>query len=110
MGQAVEEGAGEGLIAEDLFPADKVQVRRDYHRAALVPPGAKGKQGLGALSTEWHKSKFVQDDEVIPGQGDFESAEPELRLGFQEVVEQAGDRVEADPFAIAAGSHAQADR
>ncbi len=44
MSQAVEQGSGQGSIAEDLGPASEVQIRRNQHTAPLVSLGAELKE------------------------------------------------------------------
>ena len=75
MSEAIEQRAGQTLIAEDARPFLEWQIRRDDGRATFVTLAEYFKQKLRAGLRERHITEFVDDEQFDGG---------ELRLEFQE--------------------------
>ena len=64
VSEAVEEGCGELLVAEDFDPLGEGEVGGDDGRAALVAIGEQVEEQLAAGSIEGYEAELVEDDEV----------------------------------------------
>ena len=65
IGQAVNEGSGEALVAEDLGPVGKGEIGGDDHCYLFMEGRAELKQELGTGRREGNKPQFVQDDQAM---------------------------------------------
>ena len=68
MGDPIQQGRGEGGIAEHASPLCKRQVRCDDQRTFLVTVREDLKQQLGAFGREWDIAGFVHDEQLEAGQ------------------------------------------
>ena len=65
MGEAIEEGGGELLVAgEDVDPFCKREIGRRDRGAALIAVGDQIEEQLAAGAVEWHKAELVHDEDV----------------------------------------------
>ena len=65
MREAIEQRAGQTLIAEDARPFLEWQIRRDDGRATFVTLAEYFKQKLRAGLRERHITEFVDDDSLM---------------------------------------------
>jgi hypothetical protein len=89
VGQAVENGAGEALRAEDLGPFVEGQVRGDDDRAALVALGDDLEEQLGAGLAERHEAEFVDDQQLLAGEGLLQALQAAFVDRLDQLVDQA---------------------
>ena len=68
MGKAIEQRRGHLGVAEDGWPFAEGEVGGDDDRGALVEPAHEVEQELAAGLSEGQIAKFVEDDEVAPGE------------------------------------------
>ena len=107
MGQPIEQGSSEPLVAEDAGPVGKRQVGRDGHRPALVSLREELKQQLRSRGGEGHEAQLVDDHQVKALEGCQESGDSVLGVGLQQPVGELGGRGEAYPLALLAGCYSQ---
>ena len=68
MSEAVQQGAGESLRAEDLGPLVEGQVGGDQDRPSLVSLAEDLEEELRAGLGEWYEAQLVDDEQLEPCQ------------------------------------------
>jgi len=109
VGEAVEEGPGETLGAEDLGPFIERQVARDDDRALLVALAEDLEEQLCAGLGERDEAKLVDDEEPAGGDLLLQALEPPFVTGLEQLVDQRRCGREADGEALLAGRQAEAE-
>ena len=109
VSEPIEQGRRQALVAEDLGPVGKAQVGRHDHRHPLVQGRTELEDQLRAGGREGDEAQFVQDDQVLLESRGQEPGQLVLILGLDQLVDQAGGVVEADPVALPTGGQGQAD-
>lgn len=93
LGEAVDEGAEAGRVAEDGAPLLVGEVRGDDDRAALVPVTDDAEEQVRAVGVAGDVAELVDDEEVAAGV----AAQPPLDRGDGLAAEQVrGDLARAD--------------
>jgi len=64
MGDAVEQGGGHLLVAEDLGPLPEGEIGGDDDRSLLVELGDQVKEQLAGVLGERQVAQFIEHDEV----------------------------------------------
>ena len=102
-GEAVEQAAGEALVAQHLHPVAEGQVGGDEHRDPFMQRRTELKEQLGAAGREGHIAELIQDDEVM-AQRLVEIVRQLMgRLRLLEFIDELSDREEAHAAILAAG-------
>ena len=68
MSEAVQQGAGESLRAEDLGPLAEGQVGGDQDRPSLVALAEDLEEELSAGLGERYEAQLADDEQLEPGQ------------------------------------------
>ena len=95
MSEAVQQGAGQPLRAEDLGPLVEGQVGDDQDRPSLVSLAEDLEEELRAGLREWDEAKLVDDEQLESGKPLLEVEQPPLVPGLDEFVDQRGGGGEA---------------
>ena len=88
MSEAVQQGAGQPLRAEDLGPIVEGQVGGYQDRPSLVALAEDLKEELCAGLGEWDEAKLVDDQQFESGKPLLEVEQPSLIPGFDQLVDQ----------------------
>src|SRR6266699_6679171 len=108
MGKPIKQSSGHALIAaHDTAPLSKTEVGRDDECYPLIEGGAELKQELRADRGERDKAQLVQDDQLLLAQARHQTRQLVLLLGFNEIVDQSGDIVEAHPSPLSTGGQCE---
>ena len=107
MREAIEQRAGQTLIAEDARPFLEWQIRRDDGRATFVTLAEYFKQKLRAGLRERHITEFVDDEQFDGGELRLEFQETPLVARLHQLMNEAGRREEGDREAALAGGQAE---
>ena len=68
MSEAIQQGAGQPLRAEDLGPLVEGQVGGDQDRPSLVSLAEDLEEELRAGLGKWYEAQLVDDEQLEPGQ------------------------------------------
>ena len=109
MNEAVQQGAGQSLRAEDLGPLIEGQVGGDQDRPPLVSLAEDLEEELRAGLGERDEAKLVDDEQLEPGQSLLEVEQSPLVPGLDQLVDQRGGRGEADRQSPLAGGEPQTE-
>lgn len=109
MGQAVEDGPGEALGAEDLGPLVEGQVRGDDDRTAFVALRDDLEEQLGPCLGEWHEAQLIDDEQILAGEGLLKALQAALIDGLDEFMDESGSSGEANLQAPLAGCQPEAE-
>ena len=96
VSEAVQQGAGQPLRAEDLGPLVEGQVGGDQDRPSLVSLAEDLEEELCTGLGEWDEAKLVDDEQLEPCQLLLEVKQPSLVPGLVQLVDQRGGGGEAD--------------
>ena len=96
MSEAVQQGAGESLRAEDLRPLVEGQVGGDQDRPSLVALTEDLEEELSPCLGERDEAQLVDDQQLEPGQPLLQIEQPPLVPGLDQLVYQGGGGGEAD--------------
>ena len=107
MSEAVQQGAGQPLRAEDLGPLVEGQVGGDQDRPSLVSLAEDLEEELRAGLGEWDEAKLVDDQQLESGQLLLEVEQSSLVPGLDQLVDQRGGRREADRQPPLAGGESE---
>ena len=110
MSEAVQQGAGQPLRAEDLGPLVEGQVGGDQDRTSLVALAEDLEEELSAGLGEWYEAQLVDDEQLESGQSLLEVEQSSLIPGLDQLVDQRGGGGEADRQPPLAGGESQAER
>ena len=78
---AVDDGGGHLVVAEDLAPARELEVRRDHHRPPLVGLRDHPERQPGAVRVERQEAELVHDQRGGPADLGELPVEPALVAG-----------------------------
>ena len=95
VGQAVEKRGGHLGVAEHAGPFTEGEIGGDDDGRALVEPADEMEQKLATGLSERQVAKFVEDDEVHPGQMLGDTTLPSVTGLDLEAVDEVDDVVEA---------------
>ena len=109
MSEAVQQGAGQPLRAEDLGPLVEGQVGGDQDRPSLVSLAEDLEEELRAGLGEWDEAKLVDDEQLDPCQLLLEVEQSSLVGGLVQLVDQRGGGGEADRQPPLAGGEPQTE-
>ena len=109
MSEAVQQGAGESLGAEDLGPLVEGQVGGDYDGPSLVSLTEDLEEELSAGLGEWDESELVDDEQLEPGKLLLKVEQSSLVPGLDQLMDQRCGRGEADRQPPLAGGESQAE-
>ena len=107
VGDAVEQGAGEPLGAEDLGPFVEGQVAGDQRRGAFVALADGLEEQLGAGLRQRHIAQFVDDQQFIGGQLLLEAQQVLFVAGLDQFADQRGGGDEANAMAALTSGQTQ---
>src|SRR5438094_3695144 len=108
MGEPIKQGRGHALIAtHDTAPLSKTEIGRDDECHPLIEGGAELKQELGADRGERDKAQLVQDNQLLLAQARHQTSQLVLLLGFNEIVDQSSNIVEAHPSPLSTGCQSE---
>lgn len=96
MGEAVEQGAGEALIAEHAGPFVERQIGSDDRRAAFMALAEDLEEKLRAGLRERHIAEFVDDEQLDGGKLRLEPQEALLVTRLHQLMNKARRRGESD--------------
>ena len=88
VSEAVQQGAGQPLRAEDLGPLVEGQVGGDQDRPSLVSLAEDLEEELRAGLGEWDEAKLVDDQQLESGKPLLEVEQSSLIPGFDQLVDQ----------------------
>src|SRR4051794_23562444 len=108
--EAVEQGAGQPLAAEDLGPFVEWQIAGHQRGAALVALAEHLEQQLRPALRERHKAKLVDDQQLVAGQLLLQAQQPLLVSRLQELMDQRGGRGETYGHPVLAGGQTEPER
>ena len=108
VGEAVKQGAGEALAAEDLGPFVEGQVAGDQGRAAFMALGEDLEQQFGAGLRQRHVTDLIDDEQVDLGQRLLVAQQMFLVPGLDQRVHQGGGGGPQDGIAALACRQTQA--
>ena len=103
MEEAVEDGAGDGFVAEDGVPLMKGAVAGNDDAAAFVPGAEDLEEEIGALLADGEVADFVEAEEVGSGVGVHGTEEGAGLVGGVKAVDDVDGGLEADAVAVSAG-------
>jgi len=109
VGQPVEDGAGEALGAEDLGPFVEGQVRGGDDGAALVALRDDLEEERGACLGERHEAQFVDDEQVLAGEGLLKALQTAFIDCFDKFVDEGRGGREPDRQALLTGRQPEAE-
>ena len=109
VSEAVQQGAGQSLRAEDLGPLVEGQVGGDQDRTSLVALAEDLEGELRASLREWDEAELVDDEQLESGKLLLEVEQPSLVPGLDQLVDQRGGGGEADRQPPLAGGESQAE-
>jgi len=103
MGQPVKKSAGHALGTHHFDPILEGEVAGDDEAGAFVGLADTLEEQLSACLREGHIAQLVEDDQLLASQMPVKLGQQFLLAMLQELGNQAGDGVEADSPALAAG-------
>ena len=109
MSEAVQQGAGESLRAEDLGPLVEGQVGGDQDRTSLVLLAEDLEEEFRAGLGEWDEAQLVDDEQLEPGQLLLKVEQSSLVPGLDQLMDQRCGGGEADRQPPLAGGESQAE-
>ena len=101
--QAVEDGIGDGRVADDLVPVLDGQLAGDDGRAAIMAIVHDFQQVAALLGGEGGKAPIVEDQELDPREALQQSAIAAVAAGERQRFEQARHAMVEDRAIVAAG-------
>ena len=108
MGEPIKQCSGHTLIAaHDTAPLSKTEVGRDDECHPLIEGRAELKQELRSDRGERDKAQLVQDNQLLLAQARHQTRQLVLLLGFNEIVDQSGNIVEAHPSPLSTGCQSE---
>ena len=108
MSEAVQQGSGESLRAEDLRPLIEGQVGGDEDRPSLVSLAEDLEEELGAGLGERYEAELIDDQQLEPGKLLLKVEQSSLVPGLDQLVYQGGGGGEADRQPPLAGGEPRA--
>ena len=108
-GEAVQQGVGEAVIAQDPHPFTEGEVGGGDAGDPFAERSAELEEELGAGGGEWDVAQFVENDELM-ALGLFQEAGELMGfLGLLQGIDECGDWIESHPVVLSAGGQAQTD-
>ena len=107
VGQAIENGACEAFCAEDLGPFIERQVGCDDDGAAFVALRDDLEEKLGPGLAQWHKTQFINDQQVLADQLFLQALQAAFVDGLDEFMDESSGSGEAYFPALLAGRQTQ---
>ena len=107
MGKAIEQRAGETLIAKDARPFVEGQIGRDDRRAAFVALAEDLEQQFRAGLRERHIAEFVDDEQLDGGELRLKSEQTLFVARLHQLMDKPGRRGESDGKAALTGGEAE---
>src|SRR6266566_4680272 len=108
--EAVDQGAGHDVVAEDLAPILEAFVAREHGGGPLVAAAHELEEEHGAGACDREVAELVDDQERREDERLEPLAEPTRRLGFLERRDEIGEGAVVDAAATLGGGDREADR
>ena len=97
VNQAVDRRRRHHRVLEDRFPARERQVARQHHAATLVALGQQAEQHLHLVTALLYVAQIIQDQDLVPREALEITAQLQVPLGRQEVLDHQPTVPEIDP-------------